>query len=208
MNQTGFRTFIASAVLGLAFGIAGCGSDPNATPSQPSGASNGVTIRGTVNGGTASSSDVSAQSGSSGSGLRVTVVGTNLSTTTNGRGEFIIVGAPSGRIVLRFQGPGIDAHLELTGLVDGQTITISVQVSANRAEIGGLEISVVFEGSVLVILPPTLVVNARLVRTDSRTRFSSNGIRALLDLRIGDRVEIKGLLQSDNTVYATEVKKR
>lgn len=283
MNQAHFRAFITIVAVGLAFGVAACGSDPNTAPAGPGGSS-GVTIQGTVNGGTASAADVSSQSATSASGLTVTVEGTNLSTTTNGRGEFTIVGAPSGTVVLRFRGPGADARLELAGLSPGQTIRITVTVSGNHAERddnkaeirglveallspsslrvdgtivvvtadteikknngrlllsevrvgdtvrvqgmvqadgsilareirlegrdGGEGAELEFEGAITALQAPNLTVDGRTVRTDSRTKFHSHGIDSLSDLRVGDRVEIQGLLQSDSTVYAQEVKKR
>lgn len=271
-------------VAALTFVVGGCGSDPNGSPAGPSGTTQGVTIQGTINAGTALSSQVSSQSATPGSGMKVTVVGTNLSTTSNGRGEFVITGAPGGTVVLHFEGRGIDARLELSGLVEGQTIRIKVQVSGNNAkrqdddeteirglveailsptsirvagvtvtvdsateirkdngrlllsevrvgdtvrvegvlqadgsilarEIrlegknGGVGPEVELEGPISSIAAPNLVVDGRTVRTDSRTKFHGDGIKSLADLGVGDRVEVEGRLQSDNTIHAEEVKK-
>ena len=59
---------------------------------------------------------------SSVSGLRVSITGTALQTTTDGSGRFTLSGVPSGRVELRFEGSGIDARLELEGLQSGQTL--------------------------------------------------------------------------------------
>ncbi len=78
-------------------------------------------------------SAASVHAHSSGGGIKVSIVGTNLSTTTDASGVFILSGVPSGKVVVRFEGPGIDARLEISGLVDGQTVTITVQVQGTQA---------------------------------------------------------------------------
>jgi hypothetical protein len=50
----------------------------------------------------------------------------------------MLTGVPMGPVTLRFQGPGIDATLAISGLAAGQTLTISVQASGNTANLVSL----------------------------------------------------------------------
>jgi hypothetical protein len=112
---------------------AACGSD--STPSSPSSTSS-ATIQGTVNGSGTSSNGLAATAVSSAAaqaGIRVTVMGTGLSTTTDASGRFTLTGITTDSIVLHFEGSGIDATLEIGGLVPGQTLTIKVKVSGHQA---------------------------------------------------------------------------
>jgi hypothetical protein len=67
-----------------------------------------------------------------------------------------------------------------------------------------------FTGVIQSITPPSLVVSGRTVMTDSRTEFKGNGhIHSLLDLRVGDTVEVEGGLMTDGaTVLASEIKRK
>jgi hypothetical protein len=108
------------------------------SPTSPS--AQGVTIQGTLN---ASSSVASAQSvsrdqgdnQSATCGLTVSVMGTGLSTTSDCSGKFTLSGVPSGTVTLKFSGKGINATLTLSGLVAGQTLSISVKLSGSGAEL-------------------------------------------------------------------------
>jgi hypothetical protein len=52
---------------------------------------------------------------------------------TDPAGRFSLGGVPAGMATLQFQGPGIKAQLQLSGLAAGQTMTIHVQVSGSKA---------------------------------------------------------------------------
>ena len=113
---------------------AACGSD--STMSSPTSMA-AATVQGTVNGSGTGSTSLSASAASSAAvkaGIKVTVVGTGLSTTTDGSGRFTLTGITSDSIVLHFEGSGIDATLEISGLVAGQTLTIKIKVSGHQAE--------------------------------------------------------------------------
>ena len=123
-----------AAVLALATWTAAC-SSPSSSPTEPGlPSTTGATIQGTVNAGVNASS-VSTSSSSSAAPIRVTVIGTSLTTATDGSGRFVLAGVPSGRADLRFEGPGIDARLTLSGLADGQVLTIEVQVAGANARV-------------------------------------------------------------------------
>jgi hypothetical protein len=99
-----------------------CGSGG---PASPSGTAN---LKGTV------LSDATRAAAASGSGaVSVSVVGTGLSTTTDSAGRFTLAGVPSGSVTLQFQAPAIHAQLQLSGLMPGQTMTITVHVDGAHA---------------------------------------------------------------------------
>src|SRR5262249_38608855 len=68
-------------------------------------------------------------------GIRISIVGTSLSTTTDGSGHFVLSGITTDHVTLRLQGTGIDATLDVSGLAPGQTLTINIHVSGNHAEL-------------------------------------------------------------------------
>lgn len=220
------------SVLGVALGIwtAACGSpsDSPTVPALPSTA--GATVQGTVNAGVGATS-LSTPSRSSAAVIRVTVVGTSLATATDAAGRFLLAGIPSGRVSLRFEGPGIDARIELSGLVDGQVLTIAVQAAGTSARVvstpgpvpspvpsprtspspspsptpaPGAEVE--FSGRVESITPPSLVVAGRTVRTDASTRIKRDDRNiGLTDLRVGEVVEVEGR-QANGVVLASKIK--
>lgn len=220
-------SFKNAPALGLAMALAAltwaCGSD--SSPAGPSPASlTTATVRGTVNARPASASSLGHALGgsSAGSDIRVSVVGTSLATTTDGSGRFALSGVPSGTVTLRFEGPGIDARLQLSGLAPGQVLTIDVQASGARAELvapsaspspspspsPGPEDDVEFRGTVESVTPPSLVVTGRTVVTDAGTRIldRDNQPIGLSDIPVGSLVEVEGSAQADGSVLASKIK--
>src|SRR6185369_15458101 len=67
-----------------------------------------------------------------------------------------------------------------------------------------------FTGVIQSITPPSLAVSGRTVMTDGHTEFKGQGhIHSILDLRVGDTVEVEGrLMQDGTTVLASEIKRR
>jgi len=129
-------SFFFAAAFPLLAAACGGGSTavmgPETGPAQAS--SGGATIQGTVQtGAVAASSRGAVRALDSSSGIRVSVVGAGLSTVTDGSGRFTLSGVPSGRAELRFEAPGIDARLEIEGLVAGQTLTITVRLEGSGA---------------------------------------------------------------------------
>ena len=165
----------------------------------------GATIAGTVQSGGAASGEVGA---SSVSGLRVSVSGTALQTTTDGSGRFTLSGVPSGRAELRFEGPGVDARLEIEGLQSGQTLSVTVRVSgssASKIEDGS---EVVLRAKVDSVGTSSLVVGGRTVRVDGSTRLldRNNVPMTLAAFKAGDFVEAEGYPQTDGSLLAKKVK--
>ena len=132
--RTSLRLLLLSVVIpaGSLF-LAACGSNP-AGPTA-----GGAILQGTVETNAAVSgaafTGIRALSAQGGGGITVSVSETGQSTTTDGNGDFVLTGLPSGTITLKFKAPGIDASLEISGLEDGQTVTIKVHVSGSHADL-------------------------------------------------------------------------
>jgi hypothetical protein len=209
------RVLISLSALALLLGAVACSSSAS-SPTAPSAAERGATIEGTVQAGTsANSSELTAFS--TAGGIKVTVMGTSLSTTTDSSGRFVLQGVAGGSATLRFQGQGVDATIELGGLVAGQTLTITVRVSGSQAVIvspaspapPGRKVE--FSGRVESVTPPTLMVSGRKVMTNGSTRIRrGDKTVGLADLKVGEKVEVKGTLkgtrQTDNSVLASKIK--
>lgn len=203
-------------VLGLAALAAGCGSGMS-SPTGPSAGGgvatpSGATLRGTVEGGTSGSSATNGFGALAGmSGVRISVVGTTLTTSTDAAGQFELRGVPTGRARLRFEASGIDAQLELEGLSEGQSLNINVHLSSSGAFLSETEDhrnETTLRGRIDAIEGARLRVLDRLVQTDGLTEIlgRSNSKIAFSALRVGDVVEIEGTSQSDGSVYARKVK--
>jgi hypothetical protein len=207
-------TVLALLALGA---LSACSSS---TPASPTPLVSGATINGSLvspggSGGTTSGSTLSDASPGVviPSGLTVRIPGTTVTATIDPSGQFILRDVPSGTIVLQFSGPGVSATITLASVQNGQTVTITVSLTASSASIesdrrssgGGEEL----EGRV-ESLPPTtpdltLVVAGRRVVTDANTRFFLRGAPASFDaLEIGQRVHVKGQ-PGAGTLLATSV---
>ena len=121
--------------LAIVLASAACGSKAM-SPSGPSALDTTATISGTVQSGV-SAAGVSV-AGHDASGIHVSVVGTAVSSTTDSSGRFVLSAVPAGQaLTLRFEAPGLDASLSLSGLVPGQTLSITVQLSGGHAVLAG-----------------------------------------------------------------------
>jgi len=218
------RTLAVLTVCGLiGVGLTSCGGSTDLT-----GSSDAATIQGRVaNSGSAAAAaaddSVRKMSGNK-NGIIVTVVGTGASTTTDAQGGFVIT-VPPGDVTLRFQGPGIDASLQIKGVAAGQTITITVNLSGSRAEIESEEVHdscfnagarAEIEGKIESKTTDAIVVEQQgkgefraFVTTATRIRKGNNTL-TLEDLLTGARVHVKGTGRGVTdglcSVDATEIK--
>ncbi len=200
------RTTAAMGLLALAAGLLGvaCGSGGSLSGPSATAGGRGVTIQGTVNGGAGASSVPSASS-TKAAGLKVSVVGSSLSTATNDSGQFILAGAPDGHVILRFEGQGVDARVELLGLVSGQTIKLEVNVAGTQAVTASSEAE--FTGSVTVVGTSSLNVSGITVLVPPATEIKRGSAKiALSDIKVGETVTVEGALNPDGTVMAREIK--
>jgi hypothetical protein len=172
-----------------------------ATSATPAPATGSVTIAGTVIG-MSSTSGWRVQS----AGMTVTVMGTSTSAGVDGNGNFRLVNVPAGHVDLHFLGTGADAHLILDGLVENQTLTISVRVSGSSASIeddhnggdAGSQADTELEGLVTAVGTSTLTVSGRLVNVTAMTVIVHGSTTvALASIHVGDRVHVKGTAASN-----------
>lgn len=134
MRNRTLRAFVRSALFLAGLGSLACAGGSPTSPSalSPAGsAATGVTIRGQLDGaGAAASGQVTALSERA--NIRISVSGTSLSTLSDASGRFVLSGVPAGRVELRFEGPGIDARLEISGLQEGQELSITVRINGSQ----------------------------------------------------------------------------
>lgn len=210
-----------SMAVALCAGLVACGSGSDSvtgasgtTSAGSTGVAStgGATVRGVVEtGGAGASSAGEVRALSAGSGIRVSVVGTSLATTTDDRGQFELRGVPSGRVSLRFEASGIDARLEIEHLAEGQSLNVNVHVSSSGAFVAETEDhanETSIRGAIQAINGSRLTVLGRTVATDGLTQFldRNNAASRLSDLRVGQTVEIEGTNQADGSLYARKVK--
>ncbi len=134
------KDFSILSLIGLAVVLvtAGCGggsSSVTGADEAPLAVGNAV-IQGTVLGGGFAANpggEVSASSGTS--GMTVRVEGSGLSTAVDEEGEFILASVPAGSVALLFEGGGVNARLTVSGVLDGQVMSLEVQVSGSDVQI-------------------------------------------------------------------------
>jgi hypothetical protein len=135
------RTLLVGSCLALLAAVA-CGGGSPAGPSAPAtsgtagpATSSSATIAGIVNGANAAPTSERAQatSAAAASGLTVTIVGKDLTANVDGSGYFQLANAPSGDVQLLFQGAGVNATVQLTGVGANELIEIVVSLSGGTA---------------------------------------------------------------------------
>jgi hypothetical protein len=134
-------------------------------------------------------------------GLTVSAVGTNVSAPVDPAGQFALRGLPAGNVQLQFTAPGVSASVSVSSLQNGETVTITVSLTATTAAVeserraSGAEVQL--EGLV-ESLPPdtdagTFELAGQLVATNESTKFFYQGGPVGFDaLAVGFRVHVKG----------------
>lgn len=207
---------VLSAVgLAVVFAAAGCGggsssvSGPDAVPV----AAGSAVIQGTVVGSgfaTSPHGDVVASSGDS--GMTVRVEGTGLSTAVDEEGEFILASVPAGSITLIFEGAGTNAKLIVSGVLDGQVMSLEVQVSGGDAH--------VTTPAYCTPTKYTKITGPLEEMTGSQLRVSGTPVDAsqiskvwrgdrridLEQLVVGEKVKVWGTLNGNGVLLAEEIK--
>jgi hypothetical protein len=145
MKSVLFRSLLLGIT--MVFGIS-CGGDASYAPTAPSG--NGVGGRtGAVIVGQVINPSTPATSRSTpgmletagtlatadSSSVTVKVAGTNISTTTNGQGQFTLTGVPPGEVRLEFTGPGGSATISISGVKADEEIRITVTLNGSHARV-------------------------------------------------------------------------
>jgi hypothetical protein len=176
-------------VLPLALALVGCGSSTTS----------GARIEGMM--------DPATLSAASGSPVQVSVTGTPQSTATDAFGRFSFAGLAPGNATLRFRGNGFDFSVRIPGLVDKQTLQITVRITEHGCEVRRArsnEIAVV--GAIAAVGASSITISGLEIDTDANTRIEDqNANPALSDLKIGDIVRVEGKLQAAGKVLAEEI---
>ena len=208
--------------------VAACG-DSSASLSGPSGVSrgsgSGAVITGRVSGISLRSSTLDATTASStganaATTLRVTIVGTNISSNVDGAGQFTMTGVPPGAVTLNFTGEGVSASITLNNVNAGDEIRVEVRISGNSARIEAetrrhdgddgddddeRDDANEVKGTVSALTGTCQTVTFNLgnlvVKTSSATVFEDR----CSDIKDGVRVEVKGTRAADGTFTATRV---
>jgi riboflavin synthase alpha subunit len=180
MNRLVIRSFV---VLGLLTGA--CGRTSRAP------ASTGAIVQGIV---------------AAPAGVRVAVAGTSLSSATDSRGSFVLLGVPAGAASLYFSGGGAAATLPIGVLLRREHRRVVVSASGSDAHEDMEQGETRFVGAVERIDSPSLTVSGRKVTITSLTQFKRSGAAiTLADVHIGDRVEVEGTPQADQSVLARTI---
>lgn len=212
------------ALAGIWTGACGSTSDSISLPSALNQGGRSAAIRGTVTSDASGFGAEASASAAQGTGLRVGVVGLTQSTQTDTHGRFTLTGLPGGQVTLRFEGPGVDARLGIGGLLDGRTLTIRVEVSANSAQLisassdgspspsptpspNPADDEAEFVGTVESVSPPSLTVSGVAVLTDARTEIKRGNARiTVAEIQLGETAKVEGAQQPDGSVLAREIK--
>jgi hypothetical protein len=207
-----FAIGIVTAAVGGACG----NSEMSLSPTAPSsvGTSAGAVISGRVSGVTAAATSMGTLSVMESQALTVSVVGTNISTTINGTGQFTLSGVPAGTVQLKFSGSGVDATVTLSGVTATDRIDITVNVTGGnarveserrgngngngRTELNGPVASLNGGGCPAV----SFMVQGTRVTTNSATVFDDITCATLAN---GVQVEVEGQRQADGSVLASRV---
>jgi uncharacterized protein DUF5666 len=208
-----FAIGIVTAAVGGACGS----SEMSLSPTAPSsvGTSAGAVISGRVSGVTAAATSMGTFSVMESQALTVSVVGTNISTTINGTGQFTLSGVPAGTVTLKFSGSGVDATVTLSGVTATDRIDITVNVTGGNARVeserrgrgNGADGRVELNGPVASLngggCPAvSFMVQGTRVNTNSATVFDDITCATLAN---GVQVEAEGQRQSDGSVLASRV---
>lgn len=220
--QLRVRLIIGIALVSVAIACGGESSLTGPTGGR-NGSSSGAVITGRVSGvslspiTTSSTDTISARAATS---LKVTIVGTNISTSVDGSGQFTLTGVPPGDVTVNFAGSGVSANITLKGVTAGQEIHIEVQLNGNNARIQSEnrrhrdgdddddedddrdEVTGAVSGLQGTCPSLTFVVAARTVKTGTATVFEDNSCSRIQNTV---RVEVKGSTAADGTFTATRV---
>lgn len=225
MKANRARSIMAALAVAIGASIACGGASSSLSPTGPSGLSgtSGAIVTGRVSGAPVSRATVnslttaSSISRAASTSLRVTISGTDISTTVDGAGNFTLTGVPPGTVTLTFTGPDVSASITLSGVAAGETINIAVTLTNSSARVDSEsrhrdhddgddddddeaededeldEVEGAVSGLTGTCPAITFVVQGVTVTTSSTTRFDE-GCSRIADMV---RVEAKGTFSAD-----------
>jgi hypothetical protein len=208
----GLALVLAAAGCGRSSTVAGPQDTASAVAPAVAAATGAAVVQGTIVGGefvASSFDDVVARSEDS--GWTVRIEGTALATTVDEEGEFILTGVPAGTVILILEGPGQTARLSVSGLLDGQVLSLELYLSGGAVSITSQEPCAPSKDTkltgVLDSMSGTALVIAGHAVDASQIRKVWRGPRRiqLENLRLGEKVKVWGALQGDGTIVAEEI---
>jgi hypothetical protein len=214
------NTVIRLTVLAASLFAAACGDSgkpsapvsstaPSALTPAPTAGLGSATISGVVAGNNSSAMRVMT----AGTGLTVTVSGSNATAAVGAGGAFQLTGVPSGTIELHFSGPGTDARGKIDDVAEQEEIQVTVSINGSTAKVDVSERSksdqkVEVEGridSITVAARSFHVRDANVVVAPAAVIRRGDRTVSFNDLHVGDEVHVRGT-RTGNDVVASEVK--
>jgi hypothetical protein len=145
------------------------------------------------------------------SGLTVTVVGTSITATLSGSGNFVLTGVPSGTIQLHFSGPGVDARITISG-VQPEHIKISITLNGTSATVDSvirvqMDEAAEVEGVISSIShgDRSMKVNGIEIKVREAPVWNGTSRVGIETLAVGQRVRVNGTWSHDYVVASNVV---
>jgi hypothetical protein len=221
------RRRLFSLLCGIAVGLtAACGGTDSASMSPvapsiaPAPSGPGASISGRVGGLTAASVAAASAAGvldivrpMETRSVTVSIVGTSVSTTTDGGGNFTLTNVPAGTVQLNFSAPGSSAVVTISGVGPDDHVQIVVTLNGNNARLESEQHSKPDSNGEFVGLITSVDVAARSfkmldttvkVPTTATIRHGSQVV-LFASLKVGDHVQVRGT-RDGSMITASEVK--
>jgi len=197
--------------------VSACGGNASLSPVGPSGSLSGASISGTVSGAGVNATralDGGTFSTLASSSVTVSIAGTNISTTTDGQGQFTLNNVPEGTVTLNFTAPGASATITLSGIGPDDKVQIMVTLNGNTARVDSEHHSKPdtskgeFQGRISSIdaAAKSFQIPGMTIKTTAATIIRhGNRTFQFTDLKVGDHIQAKGT-RDGTTLTATEIK--
>jgi hypothetical protein len=198
--------------------VTACGGNATLSPVGPSSSSAGASISGTVSGiGVTATRALDAGAFSTlaaTSSVTVSIAGTNISTTTDGQGQFTLNNVPEGTVTLNFTGSGSAATITLSGIGPDDKVQITVTLNGSTAHVDSERHSKPdnnkreFQGRISSIdaTAKSFQIPGVTIKTTATTTIRhGNRTMQFTDLKVGDHIQAKGAMDGA-TLTASEIK--
>ena len=143
--------------------------------------------------------------------VTVTIVGTDITSAVDGKGDFQLTGVPPGDVTLKFTNDKGSAIITLQGVAVGDRIHIVVTLNGSSAKVESEdrddddeddnEVKGVVSDRIGTCPAITFTVNGVRVTTSMATKFED----PCTQITNGKRVEVDGTRQPDGSLAATKV---
>jgi hypothetical protein len=146
-------------------------------------------------------------------GIEVTVVDTTISAGVEPDGSFTLTGVAPSDVVLRFEGPGIDAELSLGIVAASDRLDISVRVSGTTATLDhqqrtGSDNKTDADGQIVSTAADArrFGLSGSVIEVPAGAMIRREGtVIDFSDLKRGDRARVRGVKQEGGGIYAASV---